>query len=332
MSEPLPADLVLEGGGVKGVALSGALEELLPRYRFQRVAGTSAGAIAAALVAAGAGAAGIRAALDRLDWSQIPDSWLPVPGLSQAGGLLLHEGLHPGRYVHEWLRQELAGLGVATFGDLRRADVGDDPALTEAQQYSLVVMATDVTRGRLLRLPWDYSEYGLTADRQPVADAVRMSLSLPLYFAPCALVDPRSGRRSTVVDGGVLSNFPVEVFDRTDNVPPRWPTFGVGVTEALSGRGSMTLAPGLPLSAVPVAGLLDAVVATAVSAHDRTHLAIPCVQRRSFAADTSGVSVADFGLGPAARARLQEAGRTAARTFLAGWDWEQYLRDCRGVE
>jgi NTE family protein len=254
-----------------------------------------------------------------------------VPGVSQVSGLLRHEGLHPGRYLHRWLRQELAALGVTTFGDLRRDDVGDDPAVTEEQRYALVVMATDVTRGRLLRLPWDYSEYGLDADRQPVADAVRMSLSLPLYFAPCTLADARTGRRSTVVDGGVLSNFPVQVFDRTDDVPPRWPTFGVGVTEALSGRGSMTLAPGVPLSAVPVAGLLDAVVATAVSANDRTYLATPCVQRRSFAADTSGVSVADFDLGPAARARLYEAGRTAARTFLAGWDWEAYLRDCRGV-
>src|SRR3954463_8191170 len=86
MTEPLPADLVLEGGGVKGIALAGALAELLPRYRFNRVAGTSAGAIAAAFVAAGAGAEEIRAALDRLDHARVPDSWLPVPGLSAPGG------------------------------------------------------------------------------------------------------------------------------------------------------------------------------------------------------------------------------------------------------
>src|SRR5438876_7277149 len=47
------ADLVLEGGGVKGIGLAGAVLALDEAgYRFQRVAGTSAGAIAAAIIAA----------------------------------------------------------------------------------------------------------------------------------------------------------------------------------------------------------------------------------------------------------------------------------------
>ena len=47
------ADLVLEGGGVKGIGLAGAVLALdQAGYRFQRVAGTSAGAIAAAIIAA----------------------------------------------------------------------------------------------------------------------------------------------------------------------------------------------------------------------------------------------------------------------------------------
>src|SRR5699024_5930985 len=51
--EPACADLVLEGGGVKGVALVGAVEELVASgYRFERVAGTSAGAITGAVIAA----------------------------------------------------------------------------------------------------------------------------------------------------------------------------------------------------------------------------------------------------------------------------------------
>lgn len=50
----LPADLVLEGGGVKGIALLGAVQRLMAGgYRFRRVAGSSAGAIVGALVAAG---------------------------------------------------------------------------------------------------------------------------------------------------------------------------------------------------------------------------------------------------------------------------------------
>jgi NTE family protein len=48
-----PADLALQGGGVKGIALAGAVTRLMKTYEFQRVAGTSAGAILASLIAAG---------------------------------------------------------------------------------------------------------------------------------------------------------------------------------------------------------------------------------------------------------------------------------------
>jgi NTE family protein len=47
------ADSVLEGGGVKAIALVGAISILEERgYQLRRVAGTSAGAIVGSLVAA----------------------------------------------------------------------------------------------------------------------------------------------------------------------------------------------------------------------------------------------------------------------------------------
>jgi NTE family protein len=329
VTEPLQADLVLEGGGVKGIALAGAVTELRTRYEFCRVAGTSAGAVAAAFVAAGLDPDGVRDVLGQLRYDRIPDSWFPVPGVSQATGLLLREGAHPGRYIHQWLRSELANLGVVRFGDLRRDDPKADPHLAPSQRYKLVVMATDVTRGQLLRLPWDYHEYGLEADDQLVADAVRMSMAIPLYFAPCTLRDG-TGKESTVVDGGVLSNFPIEVFDRTDHARPRWPTFGVGVTETLRG-GAVSLVPRWLPEPVPAIRLLDSVLATAISGHDRTYLSRPCVQRRAFAVDTNEVDITDFGIDAATRERLFDDGREAALAFLADWDWEAYLRECRGI-
>jgi NTE family protein len=325
----LPADLVLEGGGVKGIALLGAVVELLRRYRFERVAGSSAGAVLAALVATGLDADGVVERTSRLEYDRVPDSWAPVPVLAPAVGLLTRSGLHPGRYVTEWLRRELADLGVHTFGDLRREDPGDDPALAPWQRYRLVVTATDVTRGRLLRLPWDYRDYGLDPDAQPVADAVRASLAIPFFFAPRTLRDLRTGRRSTLLDGGVLSNFPVEIFDRTDAVSPRWPTFGVGVGDLLSDE-EVSVFPHHRLLPPPVR-LLDSLVATTVNGRDRTYLAQPCVRRRAISIDTSGTRATDFDISAAERARLVTAGATAARDFLAGWNWVDYLRECRGV-
>jgi NTE family protein len=325
----LPADLVLEGGGVKGIALVGATVELLRRYRVERVAGSSAGAVLAAFLATGLDADGVLERASRLEYDRVPDSWAPVPVVAPAVGLLTRSGLHPGRYVTEWVRRELADLGVHTFGDLRREDPGDDPALAPSQRYRLVVTATDVTRGRLLRLPWDYQEYGLDPDAQPVADAVRASLAIPYFLSPQTLRDRRTGRRSTLVDGGVLSNFPVETFDRTDAAAPRWPTFGVGVGDTLSDEDvSIFSAPWLP---GPLR-LLDSLVATTVTARDRGYLAQPCVRRRAFSVDTSGTGLTEFDIGAAERAQLVASGAAAAREFLARWNWADYLRECRGVD
>lgn len=324
----LPADLVLEGGGVKGVALVGAAVELLRSYRFERVAGSSAGAVLAAFLATGLDADGVLKRASRLEYDRVPDAWAPVPVVAPAVGLLTRSGLHPGRYITEWVRRELADLGVHTFGDLRRDDPGDDPALAPWQRYRLVVTATDVTRGRLLRLPWDYRDYGLDPDAQPVADAVRASLAIPYFFSPQTLRDPRTGRRSTLVDGGVLSNFPVETFDRTDAAAPRWPTFGVGVGDTLSDE-DVSVFPHRWLLPGPVK-LLDSLVATTISARDRAYLARPCVRRRAFSIDTSGTGLTEFDVGDAERARLVESGAAEARDFLAGWDWDGYVQECRG--
>ena len=87
-------------------------------------------------------------------------------------------------------------------------------------------MTSDVSRGRLLRLPWDYTVDNIEAGTQMVADAVRASMSIPFFFRPVILDVPKSGP-SVLVDGGMLSNFPVDTFDRTDGKPPRWPTIGI---------------------------------------------------------------------------------------------------------
>ena len=116
------ADLVLEGGGVKGLGLVGAVLELQRAgYSFPRVAGTSAGSIVAAFLAAGATADELAAhhGPPRLPQGARPGRRLP--GLSEGLGLLGHSGAHPGDYVHGFVRDELEQLGVTTFADLERA-------------------------------------------------------------------------------------------------------------------------------------------------------------------------------------------------------------------
>jgi predicted acylesterase/phospholipase RssA len=115
----LVADLALEGGGVKGIAIVGAVSVLAEAgYRFQRVAGTSAGAIAATLIAAIAKAgepmSSLKGYLDGLSFKKfMPEGKVHLfldHHLGKAGGvlsdaeILSHRmGLYPGDYLAEWL-------------------------------------------------------------------------------------------------------------------------------------------------------------------------------------------------------------------------------------
>jgi hypothetical protein len=113
------ADLVLEGGGVKGLGTAGAVMALPEAgYTVPRVAGTSVGAVAACFVAAGVDAAGFREFLGRLDLRRIPDRRIPLPLVSESFSLLTHRGAYAGDWLHGWLVRELDRLGVRTFADL----------------------------------------------------------------------------------------------------------------------------------------------------------------------------------------------------------------------
>jgi NTE family protein len=322
---PLHADLVLEGGGVKGIALVGAIEVLEEHgYRFHRVAGTSAGAIVAALVAADMKSASMVKVMRKVDYRRFRDSSLidQLGPLGKAASLVFERGIYEGRYLMTWLGDQLAGQGVQTFGDLELADAGADPGLPPDLRYRLVVMASDVSNGRLARLPWDYGRYGLTADDVRVVDAVRASMSIPFFYEPVRLRDHTTGQDVCLVDGGMLSNFPIEVFDRHDR-RPRWPTFGI----KLSARRSAAL--GHKHHTRGLFGLTRALVGTMTSFHDRLYVDDPSVIARTIFVDTMGVESTDFDLTRESAEMLYENGRTAAEKFLETWDFDTYLAKWR---
>ncbi len=320
------ADLVLEGGGVKAIGLVGAVTGLSAAgYSFPRVAGSSAGAIVACLTAALQSAG---EPLDRLgeivrtvDYRRLRDrrGLARLPLVGRALALLVDDGLYEGRYLERFLTGTLDDLGVRTFGDLRLPD--DDPAadgLPPDRRYRLVVTVSDLSRQRLARLPWDLADYGV--DDLPVARAVRASAAIPFFFQPVRQRTPDG--EATWVDGGLLSNFPVELFDRADSLEPRWPTFGV----------RLTTRPPTP----PVTRELDGPVAVGLAALDTlltdqgtSYLEDPCTVDRTVFVPTDGVSVVDFDLDAATTERLYGAGVTAAQEFLQRWDFPRHVATCR---
>jgi NTE family protein len=316
------ADLVLEGGGVKGAGLAGAVEVLGRSYSFDRVAGTSAGAIVASFVAAGL-TERLEQIMVETDFSDFLDEGGVFGHLGKVGeglGVLIHEGIYRGQRLRDWIAQNLARAPypVRTWADLRIP--GTDAATPIEHRYRLVVVVSDISRGRMLRLPWDYPTLlGKDPDAQPVADAVRASASIPFFFRPWHLSVEQSianGHDQLVLtDGGMLSNFPVELFDDDE-----YPTFGV----KLSAR--LTLQQQRWNNADDALSLGKALISTMMSAHDQLYVDRESVCARTIFIDTTGVNSTNFHLSAAAKQGLFDNGAAAATEFVKTWDFEAWKR------
>lgn len=320
MGEPeLRVDLVFEGGGVKGIGLVGALSVLEERgFRPQNLAGTSAGAIAAVLSAAGYGAGELRAELLSLDYRAFRDrAWedeLPLVGAPLS--ILKDQGLYEGLALEAWLRERLAARGVRTFRELVHPLYADD----ERYRWRAQVVASDVTARRLLVLPRDARTFGIEPDDLDVALAARMSASIPFYFEPVRLTHRETGREHLVVDGGLLSSLPVWLFDVDGE--PDWPTFGLKLVEP-EPRISIGERAG-PDPDGGTVGFVKGLVSTMLEAHDRLYLE-QADFARTIPIPTLGVGTTDLDLPVERAAALHEAGRRAAEEFLACWDFGLYI-------
>ncbi len=192
-------NLVFEGGGVKGVAYGGALEVLEQSQitpQVEKVAGTSAGAITATLVALGYTAAEFVEIMMGLDFEKLEDG-------SDLGGplrLVEHYGWFKGDYFLNLMESYVgrkAGDGRATFRALREAGGFKD----------LYVFGTDLSQQAVQEF-----SYRRTPD-VAVADAVRISMSIPFFF------EARGYEGNVYCDGGVLNNYPVSTFDEQYTAP-----------------------------------------------------------------------------------------------------------------
>lgn len=327
-------DLVLEGGGVKGIALVGALEVLEERgYRFNRVVGSSAGAIAGAMVAAGIPSATMAEIMRSVEYGRFQDGrrwnrFLPV----QAIGVLVKKGIYPGRFLEEWLDEQLRTHGPryeqGTFSDLRYEDPENARSIPENEKFRLVVTASDLSNGRLKFLPRDFEDYHRTPGEQRIVDAVRISMSIPFFFRPVKWTET-NGRGTWLVDGGMLSNFPITEFDAPADRTPRWPTFGI----KLSSRPDTALGVANKITGTLSFGI--AILRTMMGFYDGMHIESADAIARTIFIDTGKVRTTQFDLTEADRDMLYRNGRHAAITFLdgsegtPGWNFDRYISEFR---
>ena len=321
-------DLVCEGGGVKGIGLAGAFSVLEEHgYQPQNVAGTSAGAITAALIAAGYKSAELNDIIFGLDYRQFEDKgWEDrIWGVGKGLSLLLDTGLYEGKKFEEWMRGLLAEKNIHTFADLRTE--WDDLNY----QYRLQVIASDISARELLILPRDAGKLGSKPDELEVARAVRMSMSIPIFFEPVREQNKETNHEHVIVDGGMLSNFPVWLFDSSDEEEPDWPTFGLLLVEPDPKVPITQRIPQpehAPRGARGLVGLLSSMVHTMMEAHDRLYVE-KANYARTIPIPTLGVHTTEFDITREHAQALYDSGRKAAEEFLETWDFQAYIEEFR---
>lgn len=292
---------VFEGGGVKGIGLVGALSVLEKNgYSFSNVAGTSAGAIVAALVAAGYDTDALKHIVESIEYNKIKDTSFfdRVPLLGVLSSFIFEKGVYEGIYFEELMRDLLlhAPVPVRTFKDLRRTT-----CLPGEARYSLQVIAADLTRGKMLVLPDDIADYGIKPDDLEVAYAVRMSMSIPYFFEPVVMKDSKKNK-CYIVDGGVLSNYPIWLFDNEKSTE----TIGFRLVEPNAGSPNIIHGP---------ITLFLALFITMMEAHDQRHIHQDDFIR-SIMIPTLGIKTTDFDLTNEKRDALFQSGIDSAAKFL----------------
>ena len=288
-------DGVFSGGGIKGFAYVGALQVLEEnQYAFKRIAGTSAGAILACFIAAGYSAKEIEVMLDELDLKSLLDPPKPAGKIPFLKWLNLYYklGLYKGKALEKWFYNKLAARGIVTFNDLPKG--------------SLKLVASDLTNGRIVVMPDDLESYGINWRVFPVSKALRMSCGIPFFFEPIKLSD-RSGE-CIFVDGGVLSNFPLWIFD---NEKSERPLLGLKLSSPSETIDPQQIKNGL--------NLFEALFTTMKNAHDERYISRKHEKNIIFI-PVEHYSATQFDLNEETKQTLIDIGRSRTELFLKKWE------------
>ena len=326
-------NLVFEGGGVKGIAYIGAMQVLEAKgilNKIQRVGGTSAGAINATLFALGFTIAEQRTILNKLNFKNFMDDTFGV--VRDTSRLLNKFGWYKGDFFHKWIGKHIKkelGDANATFEHLKAA-----------KKPALYVYGTNLST----RFGEVFSIEHTPTTR--IADAVRISMSIPLFFAAV-----RNARDDVYVDGGMLNNYPVKLFDRMKYIDTANGSKMARKTEYYDKENKRFLKKhpnsspyvynketlGFRLDSKQEIGVfrygaepahhkvddffdyIKGLVSTMMESQGNLHLHSDDWHRTVYI-DTLGVKTTEFGLSDAKKQKLEESGKKGTNTYFKWYD------------
>jgi NTE family protein len=217
MAQSRYKNLVFEGGGIRGVAYAGALSALAERdvlRDIERVAGTSAGSIIGLMVCLGYTPEAVDSIMTNLKIEQFNDG---------KGGLIgkytrvkKFYGIHRGHVFEEWvaaLVKNKTGLPNCSFAQL------DSLAGINTRFKRFYCVGTNLTKQQAEVFSHEKTP------RMMLKTAVRISCAIPLFYEPVLLDSTgavvtkpvKDTRYQVYVDGGIMANYPINLFDSCHN-------------------------------------------------------------------------------------------------------------------
>ena len=238
-AQPPPAikNLVFEGAGIRGIAFCGAVQGMESKKMMdaiERVGGTSSGAIVALTISLGYSGKEIENIISKTNFKKFNDGgFFFIGGINR---LKKYFGWYKGKKFENWLEKmikEKTGNENITFEELHQKGFKD-----------LYITGTSLNKQKAV--VFSYESY----PKMKIKDAVRISTSIPLYFEPVFIDSsgktfyrPKQKQElDMMVDGGILENFPIHVFDKQQ---PDLYTIGFRIDHASqieNDKGDRTLA------------------------------------------------------------------------------------------
>jgi len=258
-------------------------------------------------------------------------------------------GLNPGKTFENWITDALQKAGIKTLDELeaRRRKLpaglvhrkGEDLSHAEAR---LAIITSDITTHTKVEFPYMAKLYWANPGKLSPALLVRASMSIPYFFEPYEVKDLPNGKPEheqwwdecasysgpippsvKFVDGGMLSNFPINVFHRTDGKPPTRPTFGVRLSAYRDNYSKIN----------NLFSFSGAMISTMRQIHDYDFLMKNPEYRQLICridADRE-FNWLDFEMAEKEKVKLFVLGAQKAVEFLEGFEWEGYKKVRAGI-
>ncbi|MCY6483173.1 patatin-like phospholipase family protein [Clostridium aestuarii] len=300
----MKCNAVFQGGGIRGIGFVGALSCFQKNgYTWNQTAGTSAGALIAALIAAGYTTKEIEKIMVETDFLKFLDKSTiqRIPILGNLLGVFKEKGIYSGEYFEKWAKKLLSKKGIVKFNDV-----------SENGESRLKIIAADITKKKTLILPDSLVEYGIDPMEFEIATALRMSISIPFYFKPVKF--EYEGGTSYIVDGGVCWNYPLTIFD-VEGIP-EIPTVGFKFINSINDYTGVWK--------TDIMSFLFDIAGTVAARDDLEKLDKKDMERTVFIS-ADNVEVTEFNISKQKSIKLFKSGYRSARNFLENWDFEEYI-------